>query len=385
MLTPGHRNSIIVITLAWTLVNMLLFQKNGIKIVSDSERYIEYANGLASGFYFDSHNFWYVGYGLYLLLVFKLFGGSIVAAVIGQYLLSFVAVIALYRGTFLLWSSSTAALITCLLFLGFIDISSWNSYILTESLYTSFICFSLFCLITVRQRPVSISFKILTAVVVVFTFFMKPTGIALLVALAAVVLYNMVVAANSAWKKVSIISTAVVVFIILINRMLTTFLLIETYQAGEVIYGVTSFPDQEVVESLIVDRPANIFTPSSAHPVIIRVVEFIFHHPIYWLKLFFLKVYYLLLHTRPFWSGYHNMFSLAVLVPSYFLFSGTLRSAAVDRDVVIFSISFVLVHILSVGITSDDWDGRFLMPMLPVIFIFAGRGIEVLSNKYLRP
>ena len=107
------------------MINLVLFYRNGVKIVADTERYIEYANGLASGFYFDSHNFWYIGYVSYLLIIFKLFG-SVGAVVAGQYVLGLLAVIVLYRTAFLLWNSTLSALVTCMLFIGFTDI--WIDY-----------------------------------------------------------------------------------------------------------------------------------------------------------------------------------------------------------------------------------------------------------------
>ncbi|MEJ0031719.1 MAG: hypothetical protein WDO15_15680 [Bacteroidota bacterium] len=81
----------------WCVVNLKLFSVYGVKVVSDSPRYIEYANGLASGFYIDTFNIWYVGYVVYLLVIFKVFSAGIAGAVVGQYVLSFVSVIALYR------------------------------------------------------------------------------------------------------------------------------------------------------------------------------------------------------------------------------------------------------------------------------------------------
>jgi 4-amino-4-deoxy-L-arabinose transferase-like glycosyltransferase len=286
-----------------------------------------------------------------------LFGGSIEAVVIGQYVLSLVAVLALYRAAFILWDSTISAVIACMLFLGFIDISIWNSYVLTESVYTSFICFSIYCLVTINKGKVSNRFIALSIFVVLFTIFIKPTGIALLVGVAAVFLTRI----KSRPIRIAVVSITSVLFIILVNRMLTTFVLVENYLAGEVIYAATD---------LVVERPTDLTNPSSSYPLL-RVILFVVQNPLYWTKLFVLKVYYLLSHTRPFWSVAHNIFSLLVLLPSYFLFFRNARRA--DRNVLIFATSFLLVHILSVGMTSDDWDGRFLIPMLPVIFIFSGR------------
>ncbi|MEI9917201.1 MAG: hypothetical protein WDO14_00195 [Bacteroidota bacterium] len=143
---------LILILGAWCAVNGKLFSVYGVKVVSDSPRYIEYANGLASGFYIDTFNIWYIGYVLYLLVVFKVFAAGITGAIVGQYVLSFLSVVALYRTTFLLSRSTVSAVVASLLFVAFPDISQWNSYILTESLYISFTCFSFYFLVVYQQN-----------------------------------------------------------------------------------------------------------------------------------------------------------------------------------------------------------------------------------------
>lgn len=347
--------------------------------MDDSPRYIEYANGLASGFYFDSHNFWYIGYSLFLLLMFKLFGGSITAVVVGQYVLSFLSVIALYRSSVILGSSRVSAVITCLLFLAFADISLWNSYILTESMYTSFTCFSFYFLILIykgKRTPLIIA---TTVVFIAFTFFIKPTGIALIVAVFAVLLCNFLRTNKSIVVRVGILLIAFGLLMMLVNRMITTYLILENYQLGEIIYGVRSYTGSYPVEALMMDPPADLYIPASEIPII-KIVSFVLHNPLYWTKLFALKIYYLLSHTRPFWSTTHNLFSLIILLPCYGLFSKFIRDQKKETNVIVFAITFVLIHILSVGITSEDWDGRFLLPILPVIFLAAGHEVTKLFS-----
>jgi len=361
-----------LVSVLWAVVNVILFSSKGVKIVDDSARYIEYANGLSSGFYFDSHNFWYIGYAIYLLIIFKVFSGSMVAVVVGQYVLSLVAVLALYRTAFLLWSSIISALATCVLFLAFIDISLWNSYILTESLYTSFTCFSLYFLVKCYKQGSNV---VLASIAVVVTFFIKPTGIAILVAVMSVLIYNTLRNVSSIFVRGLILLGVSLVLIALVNRMITTYLILENYQLGEIIYGVRAYHGEYPVSALMIDPPGDLYIPDQAQQPVIRVLSFVVHNPIYWTKLFALKVFYLLSHTRPFWSVIHNLFSVTILLPSYFLFFKSLRSAN-EKTVIVFSIAFLLVHILSVGITSEDWDGRFLVPMLPVLFIIAPRSLQ---------
>ncbi len=345
-----------IIIFFWLLVNFNLYSKNGIKIVADSERYLEYGRGLMSGFYIDSFNFWYIGYSAFIALC----GGDIFTIIIAQYTLSLLAAFALYHAALILWETRRTAEFIAILFLCFRDIHQWNSYILTESIYTSFICFSVYGLALIYRGERRWYFLLLIAFVILFTSFIKPTGIALFGALMIVLILQL--------ENLSLRISCVVVLSIaswfLLNKMLSNYLVIESYRKGEVIYA-----------GIFVDTPADIYDPPASDPPIIRILSFIFHHPIYWTKLFLYKAYYLLMHTRPFWSKVHNTVSIVYLLIAYVSFIAGIRSKTISRDVVIFTLTFLSIHILSVGMTSDDWDGRFLIPMLPVIFIFSGHGL----------
>ena len=290
----AHQQSILkaaiplgVVLVLWAVVNLGLLYSNGVKVVSDSERYIEYANGLSTGFYADSFNFWYIGYAAYLLVVFHAFGGGVTEVVVGQYCLAFLAVIALHRASFLLSRSTFSSVATCVLFIVFADISLWNSYILTESLYISFTCFSIYFMVRVYKQKASAMNIAAAIAVLIFTFFIKPTGIALLAALVGLAMYEVIGRQQVRWvRAVSIIGLTTLV-ILLANKMIASYLIMENYAAGEVIYAVREYGGSASVEGLIVSPPADLWMPDASQPPIVKVWLFIFHNPVYWAKLFF--------------------------------------------------------------------------------------------------
>jgi len=264
------------------------------------------------------------------------------------------------------------------MFVLFAELSFWNAYLLAESIYVSFVCFSILIATELsvarknRLAQVIIAFLILT-----FTTFIKPTGISVAAALAITGLAWL-------WKTqrrpIAVLVTVVVAMALTFfaNRMLYTYQVMENYQSGEIIYAITTVSDTKLTDQLTVEVPPSLTIPEASLPPVIRILKFAIDHPVYWLKLFTAKVFYLLTHIRPYWSWYHNLFSAAFLLISYvFFFRGLLSS----RRYFFFKtalLTFLTVQILSVGMTSEDWDGRFLMPMLPVIFLFAGRGIGLL-------
>lgn len=382
-MTNGFKASIpvLIVLLVWIVVNALLFSSKGVKVVGDSARYIEYANGLSSGFYVDSHNFWYIGYSIYLLVVFHVFGSDVAGVVIGQYLFALLSIVALYRTSMLLFKSTVGSVASCLLFVAFADISLWNSYILTESLYTSFTCFSIYFLTLVYKRSASAANIMLVIVAVVFTFFIKPTGIALLAAVMAVTCYELFQRLQGRLVRGAVLVSATLILLLLVNRMLTTYTIIENYKTGEIVYGTSTYQGKYSVDGLYVTPPTDLEMPDPSLPPLMKVALFIISNPIYWTKLFVLKVYYLLAHVRPFWSTLHNLWSVLILPLSYVFFFRKVFDKKLDWQVRLFAIAYLSIHIVSVGVTSEDWDGRFLIPMLPVVFIFSGSVVGSIAEK----
>lgn len=374
---------LIIICLAYICFSLYNYKINGVKIVNDSARYIEYASSLQDGFFIDPHNFWYIGYPIYILII-NLLGGDTQTVVFGQYFLGLIAIISLYFASLNIWNNRLSALFTGLIFIIFIDIGQWTSYVLTESLYVSFICFSLYLLSLIYKGSANKALYITTFVTIIFTILMKPTGIALLGALLfTFVTYSLKVVRSRLLKSLIAIA-CLTVFLVLVNKMLTTFLIMENYQKGEIIYDITTLPPRAEYQLMIISPPKDIYIPEDSTLPIIKIVNFIFHHPIYWTHLFLAKVFFLLAHIRPYWSISHNIYSLAVLLTCYYFFIKVVKREKLSIPI-IFSGFYLGVHILSVAITSEDWDGRFLIPMLPVIFLFSGYGLYRQFQRFLIP
>lgn len=348
------------------VLNGLMFFQHGIKLVNDSARYIEYATNLHKGFYIDPYNIWYVGYPL-VIYVFQLFGTGYGGLIGFQYLLGFVAALALYHASLNVWKNPLGAFLAGCLYIIFIDSAQWNSYVLTESIYVSFTCICLYLLSLLYAGKRGSWLYLITASAILFTFFVKPTGVALLGATFSAGLYISIKRLPNWWSRVIVIVVAGGLFLLLVNRMLRHYLIMENYQKGEIIYAVTLMPDHRGYDLLIVTPPSNAYVPPDHYPPILKIVAFIFHHPVYWTKLSLAKAFYFLAHVRPYWSAFHNIYSLLILLPCYFFFIRGLKKQT--STVLVFMVSFCLLHTLSICFTSEDWDGRFLIPMLPVIFL----------------
>jgi len=112
-------------------------------LVNDSHRYLEYAQEIGQGHFFQEHNIWYFGYCAFLAVFLKT-GASITYIILFQISLSILSILLLAKAGELLFKSQFAALVLGSLILLYVNISDWNFYILTESLFISFICLLLY-------------------------------------------------------------------------------------------------------------------------------------------------------------------------------------------------------------------------------------------------
>lgn len=371
---------LIVLSLLYCGLSIFLFNEFGVKIVNDSHRYLDYASNLENGFYFDKHNFWYFGYVLFIFIVQLIYKDPL-AVIVAQYLLGFIATLALYKTSLLLFQDTRTAIITALSYMLFIEISCWNSYILCESVYCSLTCISLYFLAS-TQRQSQRFYKYIPAVLIVaITILTKPTGIALLGAILTIALLKLWSHAKSTVVRIAFVFILSTGFILVINKMLFTYLIIENYQSGEIIYDITTLPYQEIYNPLIITPPENIYIPSQNNPPLVRIVMFIVHNPLYFLQLFRTKLFFFLFHIRPYWSWMHNAFVLFFLLPYYYYVLLVFKKQSLPKEIMVFSAVYLFIHSVSIALTSVDWDGRFLMPLLPLIFMLGASEISADYKK----
>lgn len=357
------------------VVSLICFHYYGVNVMVDSERYLSYAMGLREGFYIERHNFWYMGYVSFIYAI-KLFSQENLAIVVCQYILGYLAVVSVYESGRLLFGNTRQALFPALLMVAFFKIPMWNSYILSEPFYISFTCFSLYFFVTIYRKGLSRTRLLVAVPIVLLTVMAKPTGIALLGAVLSVLLYSIISKVKTTALKWAICGGVAIMFLLLTNKMLATFTLIENdYVKGEIVYGIAHYPDYPSHDQLIVSPPEDLYIPDTTYPPIIRILTFILHNPIYWLKLFFIKFYYFSLHIRPYWSWTHNLFSLLFLIPVYGLSFRSFLYRKFPKEMLLFLIPYFTIHVLSVCLSTVDWDGRFLMPLLPVLFLLAAGGL----------
>jgi len=217
--------------------------------------------------------------------------------------------------------------------------------------------------------------------VLLFTTFIKPTAVGIIFAMFVLLQFKL------NYKKIglawSVLMNTVLLFFgtLFLNKMLTTYGLIEEYNLGEIIYGASIVPDEWNASSMVLkNEDLNVQHLQNKNRQLLNVLQFIWENPMYWFKLFLLKVFYLFVSVRPYWSLMHNTFNLMYLLLVYTLSIAGFASLIKNKVFFILLVGFLVFQMLAIGFTTNDWDGRFLLPVLVVVFVFAASGINRLLN-----
>ncbi len=358
----SNRILFVSLFLLWLLIQTVLFLKFGARTSVDSELYLTDAMNLLNKQLPQGRNIWYISYSAFLAFII-LFGGSNTAVVFVQILLSGVAAFLLYQIAMEIYNKRNVAILAVLFYLLWIKIHEWNTFLYTESLFTSCLIISFAILMKSKK---SWHYWIAN-LLLLFTFFIRPTGFAFLIGLLCYKVFPL--------KKESMKGVIPLGFIggigvlILLIGMLESFTIIESYGKAEIIYPNIA---------LGIEVPSNLYNPKADHSTLVKVFLFAFCNPVFFLKLFFLKLFLFLGNVKPYFSVFHNTIIVLVLYPLYFLAIKGFFKFPVHRKEKYFVAGFVLAQALTVALTTENWDGRFLVPLLPFVFLLAAHGASVI-------
>lgn len=360
-----------VIPLLFLLIQVALFLWFGVRTPVDSEMYIQDAQVWLKGSVPDEgRSIWYAGYSLLLALIFLL-KGSLQEMVYLQIAFSGIAAYCVYGITKEIYRSKLQAFIAVFLYIGWFKIHQWNMYIYTESLFTSFCIICFYFLIKSKKTW----HYMLTGALLVFTFFIRPSGFAFF---AGLLIYaaSFVLKGNFSKKsKLVFVSAGLILTLLILNKMLGFYLSDSDYYLPVIIY-----PN----ESLGISAPHDLRIPDQDLAPLVRLLLYMVYNPLYFLKLALIKTVLFLGHVKPYYSLAHNLLIGLVLYPLYAMAVYGFKFFPENRLEHFWIAGYVFTQTTTVALLTENWDGRFLLPVLPFVFILASGGIDKLV-KYLSP
>ena len=113
-------------------------------------------------------------------------------------------------------------------------------------------------------------------------------------------------------------------------------------------------------------------------------LQFVSINFIEYFKIFFYKIFWMIIRARPYYSDLHNSYILILDLVMYLSFI----YGFIKKPKNLFSLNlinfYILFSIILVGLTFADWSGRFSLYILPFIMIFSSYGILIFVKKILK-
>lgn len=344
----------------WVALQLYFWHKSGVKIVHDSHRFIYFAQHLPeSGPFVYHHSDRYISY-IWVLSFFRHLAGGFPALVFSQVMFSGLAILALYKATRKLTNAETPALVAVTLFLLWVELSAWNFYIMTESFYISFALITFYLLLGAKN----LGHYLVCGLLILFMLLLRPNGFMFALAAATYFLVSFWQQYPHLRKQLIFTGTIICLLIILFldTYLLPSFTIVEVYQRGDIIFGY--WP--------LLIKPTTTEVPATASPLL-NIILFFLQNILYFIKAGSLKLFFFFAHVKPFYSALHNLYIAFTLLPVYYF---AMKARLKHRPAFCFIISFIGLQALMVFFTTEDWDGRFLLPVLPFIFILSAIGFN---------
>jgi 4-amino-4-deoxy-L-arabinose transferase-like glycosyltransferase len=352
----GHRRAAAGVAIVFLGVNAALAASYGVREGGDSGRYLAGAESLARGQALEGKAAAYPGYAALVAAGLGAWGSRVGVAAV-QIALAAAATLALYDLGQSLRGRRTG-LIAAALHAGNPDVMRWNVYILTDAVYISLVILAAWAIHkSGERRGVWIP---LAALTIAAAGLVRPTGWFLIA--AAGVFWVIILIKNPRIRGLGVLAVIVMSALVVwalppVRQAAGSEGLGGMFLKGEVVWG---FEDWRLpMPSVEQDEGGAESLP-----------ELLVRHPMAGLRLAGARVLAELGHIRPFHSNLHNACILIFLVPVYGLaLAGYLRTRRLPLSGLLAMI--ITAHLAVIAVTFADWDGRFLLHILPLVVLFA--------------
>jgi len=344
-----------VLLLAWIVVQAFLFYKNGILTGFESGKYIEQAHNLIDHGTVSTPNFWLYSVQIFLIAAsIKLTGGFILVVIV-QLFFNALATFYFYQLCKKLSDQRTAFVCTLLLILNF-PFQQFNTFLFTESLFYSFIIIFSFFLFQLTKLSIrNFLFIFLFLLLICFT---RPTGL-LLVPCVFIYLFFKFFHSWSAFLKIASTILISLVFIFILNLALGS--------GGELNF-ILPFTEEHIICGL----PTVTSNDQPGGSSLWSIFSYIFDHPGQFFHLAWLRSLAFWGLFRNYFSLIHNLFLAIYFFPVYLFALLSMKDWwKKDRNMLLYSLSLILITWGTVMLSCDDWHNRFFLTLMPFIYILS--------------
>ncbi len=347
---------------------------NGVKFGADSAYYLEQTNNIIKGDYiFDNKS--KIGYLLFLF-PFLYFNVPLFFIVFFQTLLTAIAAFSLYKITEKIFCKLSGVI--CIgLFLLYFPIQIRNFYILTEMLFIDIVIILSYFFVYFKKKYLPLIIFLIIALISI-----RPNGILFLFGILISIFFILIKYKKYSYLSVYLIFLFFSIFPIIeiLNSNIKDWNIIYHISNKGIIYG-WSFVENGRCRTAC---RGGEFINNNYQKDLFGVIHFYYSNFFELFKIFLLKVFWLLLRARPYYSELHNFYTLSfsILIYSGFIYGFIKRPKGnFSVNVILF---FILLCICSVGLTFVDWSGRFSLYFLPLVMIFSSYGLLIFTKKIFK-
>jgi hypothetical protein len=340
-----------------------------IDLLGEAPKYAEEADRFLKAFKFSEVGYWFYSVPIFLNALAKLLNCFPAGTILAQVIISFFATKCLYKLSSYIFKNNFWGLLTASIYLLQYPIQKYNFTPYTESIYSSLL---IVLTATIILPSPSKKNKLVAVLLLLFLLvFTRPNGLSLL----AVVTYFYAILyylRGYKWQVATIVFIGFIIFIPAFNYIMASkaeFNFLAIFKNEYIVCGV---------------QPAGLsgkLISLNNSNTIKGIFYYVVNNPLHFLVLSWQKTLSFFSGTRYYFSNMHNLIIGCFLYPLYFftLFGiGTIYKTS--KCFFLFSSLNILAAWLIVIFTCDDWGGRFLVPILFFIIIYAIAGIKKLYS-----
>jgi hypothetical protein len=360
---PTSARALMIPVLLWAVVNVVAILGFGFRTYGDASIFVGAAEKLLAGTPWLPVERSYSGYIVLLAALERLHLG-ITSVFLVQFALSLLALWAVF-GLATAMCDVRAGMIAALLCAINVDMQVWNLYLLTDSLYVSCVVITAF-LISRPDRASTMSAVALSLV----SATIRPTGWLLVPIVLSVI-------AVRYWRATATRAIAIaVIWAGFVGFMATSSMkdAIEYERPGEMLRNgvvIWGYPAGRVV------------MPHDERPLArnwVGDVSYVARHPLATMSLAIRRVGTELAHGRPFYSLRHNI-GVAAWYGPLFLLAGIGAVRRRKAQATRIAAAIIGCHLALVAAMFADWDGRFLIHVVPLFTCLAAAGAVSLWDR----
>ncbi len=361
----------LLLAVIWVAVQAVLVYTNHVGTLNEAEKYIQQASFLADGHSIDNKK--YLLYILPILVIFISLKANLgfTLAIIIQLAVNAVATTAFFAIGGHLWGNRLKSAIATILYITFIPLQQWNSFLYTESLFYSFsVIFIYVCVVLPTHKK---STHLARLAVLLLLLFTRPLGLFFIPVLFFLYLYTARVARLTKW-----------IFALAAPVLLYAALNFLYFKGADMDILLPNVQGMVICFLGQAVTTPHLTIPTGSHNPINSLALFIYYNPVYFSKLAFLRLVSFFNLTRQEYSFSHNLYFSCCMV---FLYSSTIVSCWFSKTNAIKPLRYTFIPILlilaaGVMLQCNEYNNRFSLTLFPWFILFAADGLYTIAGRF---